>query len=123
MSTKNTQTNVGGTLSGRVITWPALANGEAGDPVGGDFAAYSDRSVQIDGTFGAGGAVTIEGSLDGITYYPLSTPAGVALALTTAGLKQVLESVQYIRPRCTAGDGTTALKVQMYLHIPTRRNG
>lgn len=124
MAIKNGVITVPGQGSNNIKTvqW-SLANGDTGAPVGSDMAAYSDRSVQINGTFGAGGSVTIEGSNDGTNWFPLSAPGGTALTFTTATLKQVLEGTLMIRPNCTAGDGTTALVVTMMQRIPTRRPG
>lgn len=90
-------------------TWTPLANGDTGSPESP--GRLSDRSVQIKGTFGAGGSVTIQGSNDNVTWQTLRDPAGLALTFTSADLKQILENTNYVRPNVTAGDGTTALTV------------
>lgn len=90
-------------------TWTPLANGDSGTPE--TPGRLSDRSVQIKGTFGAGGTVSIQGSNDGITWSILRDPAGVALTFTAADLKEILENTVFVRPLVTAGDGTTALTV------------
>jgi hypothetical protein len=69
--------------------------------------------VQVQGTFGASGSVSVEGSNDGVNYHTLRDPQGVSLTFTAAGLKAVLELTRFIRPRVTAGDGTTALTVTL----------
>lgn len=71
----------------------------------------ADRSVQVTGTFGAGGNLRIEGSNDGTNYATLTDPQGNALDFTTAKIEQVSEITRYLRPRVTAGDGTTSLTV------------
>lgn len=71
------------------------------------------RSVQITGTFGAGGTVVLEGSNDGTNYVTLTDPQGNALSKTAAGIEAIQEITRYIRPRVTAGDGTTDLDVTM----------
>lgn len=91
-----------------------LANGEAGDPV--DLAAYADRSVQVLGTFGVGGSVRVEGSLlpapiADVDYGTLTDPQGNALDVTSAKIEAVSEASRWLRPRVTAGDGTTALTI------------
>lgn len=92
--------------------WATLNNGDDGAPV--EWAIFADRSVQVTGNFGAGGNVRIEGSNDGgVTWAPLSGPTGAALDITAAGIKQIVECVGLIRPRVTAGDGTTALVVSI----------
>lgn len=91
------------------IQWTGLLNGDDGGPM--QMVDFADRSVQVSGTFGTGGSVSIEGSNDGTNYFVLSNPQGTALTLTAAGIKQVLELPRYLRPRVTAGDGTTNLTV------------
>lgn len=82
-------------------------------------ADFQDRTVQITGTFGTGGSVTMQGSNDdGVTWATLTDPLGNNLTFTAAGMKQITELPQYIRPLVTAGDGTTSLNV--YLHMRGR---
>lgn len=77
----------------------------------------ADRAVQVTGTFGTGGSVRIEGSIDGANYAVLTDPQGNALDITAAKIESITEPVRYIRPRVTAGDVTTALAV----HIIARK--
>ena len=107
------------------IRWLALANGDTGG--GGvtgtltELGNYSDRTVQVTGTFGAGGSVSIQGSNDGgTTWATLTDPQGVALTFTAAGLRQILELPFQIRPNVTAGDGTTSLNVYMMMRKDAR---
>jgi hypothetical protein len=94
-----------------IVQWTPLANSDSGTPV--EMANFSDRSVQVTGTFGAGGTIVIEGSIDGTNYVTLSDPSSTALSKTAAFLEAILEVVRYIRPRVTAGDGTTSLTCTM----------
>ena len=94
----------GGNLSYR---WNPMANGDDGQIA--EHTGSGDRTVQIQGTFGAGGTVVIEGSIDRSNWYTLRDPQGANLSFTSAGLKAVLENVPFIRPRVTAGDGTTQI--------------
>jgi hypothetical protein len=96
-----------------VATWPAMQNGDDGQPI--ELANFADRSVQVFGVFGAGGNVRIEGSLDGTNYAPLTDPQGNALDINTAKIEAIVELVRWIRPVVTAGDGSTALTVIMLL--------
>ncbi|HYE07669.1 MAG TPA: hypothetical protein VEL07_19275 [Planctomycetota bacterium] len=99
-----------------LVSW-ALANGDSGTPFDG--AAYADRSVQVRGTFGAGGNARIEGSLlpsaapADADYATLTDPQGNALDITAEKIEAVSELTRLIRPRITAGDGTTALVVYL----------
>lgn len=101
-----------------LATWGPLANGDSGLPVALD--NLSDRSIQIFGTFGAGGTIIWEGSNDddgtGTVghFVTLNDPFNVALSFTAAALKGIIEGVRYMRPRVTAGDGTTALTVYLF---------
>lgn len=96
-----------------VATWENLQNGDDGQPI--ELANFADRSVQVVGTFGSGGKVRIEGSLNGNDYAPLTDPQGNDLDLTAAKIEAVSEVVRWIRPRVIAGDGTTSLTVTMLL--------
>ena len=91
-----------------------MGNGDAGTPI--EFPLLSDRSVQVTGTFGSGGTVVLEGSNDGgTTWTTLKDPFGTALSFTAAGLSQVVEGALQMRPRITAGDGTTDLNVILFM--------
>lgn len=94
------------------ITWTGLLNGDDGAPATG-MSEFDDRSVQVQSTFGAGGTVLIEGTVDGSNYQTLNDAFGVALSVTSARIRAVTEYVYAVRPRVTAGDGTTSLTVTM----------
>ena len=90
--------------------WLAMANGDDGMPL--LINRMTDRSVQVTGTFGAGGTLVIEGSNDGgATWSTLNDLQATALSFTSARLEGIAEIATLIRPRVTAGDGTTALNV------------
>lgn len=94
------------------VEWSGLLNGDTGAPE--DLSRYPDKTMQLKGTFGAGGSVNIEGSNDGgSTYHILNDTRGEgnALTLTAADTRMVLENPAAIRPNVTAGDGTTNLSV------------
>lgn len=79
-------------------------------------AAWPDRSVQVFGTFGTGGACAIEGSNDGgTTWKVLTDPQGNALSFTAAGIEAITELVHMIRPHITAGDVATLLDVYLMM--------
>lgn len=91
-----------------LVTWTGLTNGDDGSPV--QFDEFGDRCVQSSGTFGAGGTVLWEGSIDGTNYGTLNNAQGSAISITAAtAVKQVVEIPRYSRPRVSAGDGTTSL--------------
>lgn len=91
-----------------ISTWSALGENDDGEPI--RLAVFSDRSVQIAGTFG-GASVTIGGSNDGVTYHALTDTLGSTLTLTQATLRQIVELPVWLKPRVFGGDGTTNLTV------------
>lgn len=99
-----------------VVTWTPLANGDSGSPV--QFTGSTIRSIQFDGTFGAGGSISLEGSNDGTTYFVLTDPQGNAITKTAAALEAVQEATRFVRPRVTAGDGTTSLSARLFFRKP-----
>lgn len=95
----------------KLVTWGPMANGDVGSAF--DLVNHADRSVHVVGTFGAGGSVSLKGSNDGVDWRTLRDPLGNALTFTSADLKGVLELPRYVRPEVTAGDGTTAITVNL----------
>lgn len=116
-----------GDADGFQVTWGPMALGDVAIgvgntvngvsvPGGGFFAGYADKSIQVEGTFGAGGTVALEGTNDGNTahYRPLSDPSGTTIAITSSAIKALTEAVIWVRPRITAGDGTTSVTVTVF---------
>lgn len=99
-----TATQVAALKSAAPLTFSGL---DQGGPI--QLPAWADCSFQVDGTFGSGGSAALEGSNDGVTYGTLNDPFGVALNFTAASPRQATEHCQFVRPRVTAGDGSTAL--------------
>jgi hypothetical protein len=95
-----------------LVTWSGLQNGDTGAPM--QEPEFSDRTVQIGGTFGAGGSVTLQGSNDGTNWAALTDPQGNAITKTVGAIETIAECPRYVRPNVTAGDGTTALVVAMW---------
>jgi len=103
-----------------ILTW-VLANGDSGQPF--ESGLMTDVTAQIFGTFGAAGSVTLQGSNDprvptdyaagasNAQWVTIEDNLGNAWTKTAAGGDIVLQSYRYLRPLCTAGDGTTALTV------------
>ncbi len=120
-------------LDGYQVTWGPMANGDVGAAVGNplgfaktattapgggpNLAGYADKSVQVEGTFGSGGSVTLEGTNDGdITHFRALTPptSATPIAITSAGVVAVVEAMIWVRPHVTAGDGTTSVTVTVF---------
>lgn len=96
-------TNVGGT---------GLANGEQSQPLWVGHCR-PEKAWQVTGTFGAGGSIQVEASLDGSNWVI------VGVALTAAGFVAMNIPTGFIRFNVTAGDGTTSLAVSLYA-LPQR---
>lgn len=94
-----------------LVSWAGLLVGDEGSPL--QLPSYADRTMQVEGVFGAGGAIWLMGSSDGITYRQLQDPAGVPIAVTAVGTYQVGGNAPYIKPFVQGGDGTTALSVAL----------
>jgi hypothetical protein len=100
------------------IFWDDLrqSTSDTGTPI--ELAGFADRSVQLLGALGTGGAVVLEGSnkktptVDA-DWHTLNDPQGNALSLNSLRTEQVLEFTRWVRPRVTAGDVNTIL--QLYL--------
>lgn len=69
-----------------------------------EYPAWTDQSVQVVGTFGAGN-VSIEGSNNGTDWTILKDPAGNALTFSAAGLAQIATPARFIRPKQPTGTG------------------
>ena len=102
-----------------IYTWASLDSDDSGTPIQLP-SIYLDGVVQITGTFGVGGTVVVEGtnsSATSPTYATLSDGNNNSLSFTAAGIKNIGEPVYKIRPRVTAGDGTTALTIKLSIRI------
>lgn len=89
---------------GQVVTWTPVTESDTCLPF--ENPGRSDRSVQVEGTFG-GATITIEGSNDGTNWHTLHDGSGTALTFTSADLRQVLEVTRYIRAKTASGSGSS----------------
>jgi len=89
-----------------MIQWDNLANsGDDGDPQ--SFAAYSDKTFIVTGTFSGSAVVVIEGSNDGTNWVTLSNRQGNAMSFSAAGMNTSQDRPVYVRPKLTAGVAAT----------------
>jgi len=101
-----------------LVQWTNLGNGDTGQPFVTPYVL--EKSIQVKGTFGAGGNCRIEGSNDvtSPTWAALNDSFGTALNITAAKISLILENTNQIRPNITAGDGTTDLTVTILFVFP-----
>jgi hypothetical protein len=99
---------------GIAVGWTPMLNTNDGQAL--DTQDFPDISVQVLGTFGAAGNCKIEGcnEVTPTNWTTLNDPQGNALDFTAAKMEQVLEIPRWIRPRITAGDGTTSITVRLW---------
>lgn len=112
------------------VKWVGLANGDDGAPFVCSHRA--DKCVMAYGTPGAAPHILIEGTNEQVygpdgsalgapTYVTLVDPSSAALDfITSPRIEQVLENPLAIRPRVSAGDGTTNWTVTMIVASPAR---
>ncbi len=99
-------------LSGRVhrFTWTGLLNGDDGDLK--SIPGAADMTVQVFGTFGAGGTIILEGSCEedpASNFFQMRDQGDNVISFEVADGESVGPIAAFIRPRVTAGDGTTDL--------------
>lgn len=109
-----------------LITWPALTNSttDVGDAI--QMPGSYGRSVQVTGTLGTGGSVQIQGSnivapsqaFASTDFVALTDPQGNALDMNSLKIEEVQEITYWIRPKITAGDGSTSLTVSLLVRRP-----
>jgi len=95
-----------GQSNGALVTWTGLLSTDVGSAVEG--VDWADRTVQIEATFGDG-TITLQGSNDGVTYYPLTDPQGNNIAKTANALEVISEGPRYIRPQFSGTTGTAGV--------------
>ncbi len=110
-------TNLGGSFAYWAWTWTPLTTTNANGSALLATRDSGDNTVQVTGTFGVGGTIVLQGSVDGTNWYTLNNLAGSAVSFTAAGLSGVAEAPPYIRPFITGGDGTTSLTVVLVKRI------
>lgn len=106
------------------IIWSGFtANGDIGTPV--RFGAFSDRCVQVYGSFGTGGEITLQGSNDpranpdhadyaSSVWFTLTDPQGNNIVKNAAAGEAITELPEWVRPRATAGSGAS-IDVAMFM--------
>lgn len=96
----------------RIRTWtPLTTTNTDGAPISYASNGMGGVTFQVNGTFGVGGTLLVQGSNDGTNWYTLTDQANNPVSFSAAGLKTVRDQPLYIRPFVNAGDGTTSLTV------------
>lgn len=95
------------------LTWANLTGADEGAPA--QRAQYTDKSVQVFGTFGTDGAIEFQGSNDGEHWHTLTDPLGNAIRLTAENIKLVSEATLWVKPVASGTDPTIDLTVVLLL--------
>ena len=95
------------------VTWPAVTEADTCTPV--SFPAWCERTAQVFGTFGAGGAVTMQGSNDGTNFATMNNRQGAGIVVTAAGLATSQDLPVWVRPLISAGTGVS-VSIVLALH-------
>ena len=98
-----------------LYTWSGMAGTDT--PLSAPSGHCIDLTVQAMGTFGTT-TVTLQGSMDDVTYVTLNDTAGTpaALSFTANGYKHVQELAAYLKPGLSGGSGT-ALTVKVLCQV------
>lgn len=93
-----------------IHTWTLTTADHTGEAI--ELPMSSDRTIQFTDTSSSWGGATasLEGSLDGTTYFILTDPQGNAISKTDDGLEAVLENVRYLRPRLSVVGTAASVK-------------
>ncbi|APB99029.1 hypothetical protein [Polynucleobacter asymbioticus] len=92
--------------------------------IGGTYSqgdAALDRTLQVHGTFGASGSISMFGSNDAANWYVSSDNTGALLNVTSIKVRNVFDGPLYYAPIVTAGDATTNLNSIMVFRIQLPR--
>ena len=100
------------------ILWEALIDGDPGSAV--EMVAYTDRSVQIIGTFSTTTCV-LEGSNDGATWATLEDGNGDAITTAATGLLTSIGPLtRFIRPHITVVGSSPDIDVHVIVGGPVK---
>jgi len=108
---KPTASMINGTNDFLVVSWLDVTTADTCEAY--ELPTFADKTVHVTGTPGVGGTVILEGSNLLVSYDPLHDPQGNNLTFTASGIEMLTENPKSIRPRVTAGDGTTSLTISI----------
>ena len=99
-------------VSGKVhrFTWTSLLNGDDGEAI--SIPGAADMTVQVFGAFGTGGIIILEGSCEESppsNYFQMRDQGDNLISFVEDNGESVGPIAAFIRPRVTAGDGSTDL--------------
>ena len=100
-----------------LVQWTPVTENNTCNPV--SFPQHSDKSIQVLGTFGSA-SVAVQGSNDlpgtPTNFAALNDPSSTVIAITSAGVKAVLENTVHVKP-VPSGGSSQSLTIQMLFHF------
>ena len=96
----------------QTVQWTPVTEADTCRPI--QFPEFSDKSIQVSGTFG-GASVALNGSNDGTNFAALRDPSSTTIAITQAGIKAVLENTWQVQPSVTGGS-SQSLTITLLVH-------
>ncbi len=102
------------------VTSVACAMGDVGGVYSQPDAAL-DRTLQVHGTFGAGGNLSFYGSNDNMNFAIAKDNTGTALSVTNITVRNVFDGPLFYVPMVTVGDATTNLTSILAMRIQLPR--
>jgi len=99
-----------------VYSWEGVGESDTCEAVEIDRLPYA-YTVQAGGTFG-GATVALHGSLDGVTYSPLSDRDGDVIGMTTAGYSEISTFTKFLRPVISGGSSADLNLTLLVGHQP-----
>jgi len=102
------------------VTSAAATMGDVGAPYSQPDGAI-DRSLQVHGTFGASGALSLFGSNDNANFAISKDNTGNALTCTTIVVRNVFDGPLFFIPAVQVGDGTTSLTAILCMRVQLPR--
>ncbi len=98
-----------------IVTWTPVTSADTCGPT--SMPEYTDRSVQVSGTFDSA-SVAIHGSNNGgVSFVAMNDPTSTVIAITSAAIKAILENSDQIKPVITGGSGSQSLTVSILFHL------
>lgn len=99
-----------------VVKWTPVTEADTCAPV--SFPEYSDKSIQVYGTFGSA-SIALNGSNDTVdnaspTFAALRDPSSTTIAITSAGIKAVLENTVQVQPVSSGGSSSSVTIIVMF---------
>jgi hypothetical protein len=100
-----------------LVVWTGVTESDTFAPV--SYPEYTSKSVHFYGTFG-GATATLKGSNTGANFFGLGDPQGVAISMTSEGLKQAQENALQYQPTAAGGSSQSLSCAMLFVKTSGR---